>query len=37
MCNSVKPRIRIFVKGYEILSFEKHEGKILKGKNITKN
>ena len=36
MCYSVQPRDRIFVKGYEFLSFAKNMGKNI-GKNISEN
>ena len=36
MCYSVKPRCRIFVKGYGFLSFAKNMGKNI-GKSISKN
>ena len=36
MRSSVQPRDRIFVKGYEFLSFVKNIGKDI-GKNISKN
>ena len=36
MCYSVQPRNRIFVKGYEFLSFAKNVGDNI-GKSISKN
>ena len=36
MCYSVQPRDRIFVRGYEFLSFAKNMGKNI-GKNISEN